>query len=147
MERSFRQYLLAGTMLAGGAAFGGATPAAANVCPAVGSDADCGIIINITSVSGGVGTFTVTKGPSFGIPYDGVEDTLVGVVNNSGGTVTSIHLTSKTDIFGFDGDGAGSPFFNPGFKEGSQSYAGTISTNGSFNLGGRSTAFRELLAD
>src|SRR5215469_3484012 len=112
MERNFTRSLLAGTMLAGAGALGGVTPAAANVCPAVGSDADCGIIINITSVSGGVGSYTITKGPSFGIPYDGIEDTLVGVVNNSGGTVTSIHLTSKTDIFGFDGDGAssGPPF-------------------------------------
>src|SRR5690242_11467632 len=107
MERSFKQYLLAGTMLAGGVAFGGGvTPAAAAVCPAVGADSDCALIIDITSVSGGVGTFTVSKGPSFGQgPYDGVEDTLLGVTNSSGQTVTSIHLVSKLDIGGFDGDG------------------------------------------
>ncbi len=33
-------------------------------------------------------------------------DVLVGVVNNSGGPVSSITLSSSTDIFGFDDDGA-----------------------------------------
>ena len=77
MKLSLRQYLLAGTMLAGSAVFGAVTPAAAAVCPAVGNDSDCALIINITSVSGGVGTFTVSAGPSFAQgPYDGIEDTL-----------------------------------------------------------------------
>lgn len=38
-------------------------------------------------------------------PYDGVEDSLVGVINNSGSSVFGIKLTGQ-DIFGFDGDGA-----------------------------------------
>jgi len=130
MERSFRQYVLAGTMLAGGAVFGGATPAVANICPNVGADTNCGIIITLNP--GGTATVTATgQGP-----YDGIEDTLVGVVNNSGGTVSSISLSSKLDIFGFDGDGAssGPPFLTlPGAHS---SYAGTISKTGNFNLSG-----------
>jgi hypothetical protein len=116
-------------MLAGGAAFGGATPASANVCPNVGVDTNCGIIITLNS--NGTATIAATgQGP-----YDSIEDTLVGVVNNSGSTITSIHLTSKTDIFGFDGDGASSAgFLN--LKGAPNSYSGTISTNGSFNLAG-----------
>jgi hypothetical protein len=38
-------------------------------------------------------------------PYDSVEDTLVGVVNNSRLPITSIDLNSGLDIFGFEGDG------------------------------------------
>jgi hypothetical protein len=38
-------------------------------------------------------------------PYDGVEDTLVGVVNNTGSVITSFNL-SGSGLFGFDGDGA-----------------------------------------
>jgi len=40
-------------------------------------------------------------------PYDGVEDTLIGVVNNSGSAITAINLSSASlTLFGFDGDGA-----------------------------------------
>ena len=38
-------------------------------------------------------------------PYDGSDDTYIGVVNNSGGTISTIALSSTSDIFGFDGDG------------------------------------------
>jgi hypothetical protein len=38
-------------------------------------------------------------------PYDGIEDTYLGVTNNSGGTVNSIFLSASAPIFGFDGDG------------------------------------------
>jgi hypothetical protein len=39
-------------------------------------------------------------------PYDGVEDSLVDVINNSSTTVTSLTLNGGgLDIFGFDGDG------------------------------------------
>ena len=39
--------------------------------------------------------------------YDDVEDTQIGVLNNSGGSLSSIQLTG-TGIFGFDGDGISS---------------------------------------
>ncbi len=148
MERSFRQYLLAGTMLAGGAAFGGATPAAAAVCPAVGADSGCALILDITSVSGGVGTYTVSKGPSYGTPYDSIEDTLLGVTNSSGSPVNSIHLSAKTDIFGFDGDGVGGPtYLNlKGETSSTANYAGTISKTGSFNLSGPLDTFSGITA-
>ncbi|MEA2932854.1 MAG: hypothetical protein QOI56_1639, partial [Actinomycetota bacterium] len=42
--------------------------------------------------------------PSQG-PFDGVEDTLIGVVNASNRTLGSLALSSDTDLFGFDGDG------------------------------------------
>jgi hypothetical protein len=42
-------------------------------------------------------------------PYDGIEDTYFGVINNSNHTISSIALASTTnqDIGGFDGDGIG----------------------------------------
>lgn len=51
------------------------------------------------------GTATVVA-PAYSTgPYDGADDTFVGIFNNSGATVGSIHLTSTLDIFGFEGDG------------------------------------------
>ena len=50
-------------------------------------------------------------------PYDGIEDTYVGVVNQagSGTTIRKLTLTSKADIFGFDGDGIQSFTATPPF--------------------------------
>jgi PEP-CTERM motif-containing protein len=77
-------------------------------CPAVGNDTQgCELLITVTASSGGVATaFTVsTASPDQG-PYDGSDDTLVGILNSSSATLTTIALNSTTDIFGFDGDGA-----------------------------------------
>lgn len=88
---------LAGAAALALAGSGGAARAA--TCPSFGDDTDCGIIITFNP-NGSV-TTTATGQP----PYDGVEDTLVGVVNNSTKSIASIPLTSTSDIFGFDGDG------------------------------------------
>ncbi len=79
----------------------GALALAANAraqCPAVGNDTGCGIIITITNQ--GATVSTTGQGP-----YDGIDDTLVGVVNNSTLPVSSLELQSGFNIFGFDGDG------------------------------------------
>ena len=68
------------------------------ICPAVGADTDCGIIITITN-TGSTITFTGQG------PYDTIEDTLVGVVNNSDIPIRSIGIKSALQIFGFDADG------------------------------------------
>src|SRR3989442_742921 len=69
-------------------------------CPPVGADTSCGVLLTV----GPGGCSFVTSDPSQG-PFDGVEDTLTGIQNNSGSPVCSIALSSTTDIFGFDGDG------------------------------------------
>lgn len=94
--------LLAGVAALGvAAAFSGQARAfPSGVCPAVGNDTDCQVGITLNPD----GSITIQDNLNAG-PYDGIEDTLVGVVNNSGGTIGSIHLTSNTDIFGFDNDG------------------------------------------
>ena len=71
---------------------------AAGVCPAVGKDTDCGIIITITDK----GATVMANGQG---PYDGVEDTLVGVVNKTKVPVKALDLSSAQGIFAFDGDG------------------------------------------
>jgi hypothetical protein len=70
-------------------------------CPAVGSDTSgCKLLIYVTD-SGA----TVLNDTSEG-PYDGSDDTLVGIVNDSSTRLYSIALNGAgTDIFGFDGDG------------------------------------------
>lgn len=77
-----------------------ATPTAPfTQCPAIGADTSCGLLIQVTDS----GSF-VYGDPTQG-PYDGVEDTLIGVVNDSSKTIGALALTSSTDLFGFDGDG------------------------------------------
>jgi RHS repeat-associated protein len=68
-------------------------------CPAVGNDTSCGVLVTVTDS----GT-QVQSDPSQG-PFDGVEDTLIGVQNNSSGSIGSLVLSANTDLFGFDGDG------------------------------------------
>jgi PEP-CTERM motif len=91
-------------------------------CPAVGdATAGCDIIITVTDS----GT-TIAPGPSFGIAggtYDGSDDTLIGILNNSSTALSSISLSSTTDIFGFDGDGIDT-FGVPGNSSDSSGYGG-----------------------
>lgn len=79
-----------------------ASSAHAGTCPAIGNANDCNLLITIGS---GLSVNVTTPDPN---AYDGVEDQLVGVTNNSGVTITSLTL-SGSNIFGFDGDGAGEP--------------------------------------
>ena len=76
-------------------------------CPAVGYNVTCSLLVDVTNS----GTFvlvdpnaTVAHDPAPGT-YDGVDDTLVGIVNNSSSPVTSVKLSSTTDAFHFDDDG------------------------------------------
>lgn len=95
--------------------FVAASAHAGGICPAVGNATDCGVQINITAQSGGVGTsLSVGAGPAGnGNPFDGVEDTLIGITNMSGATVNSVTLTSTTGAFGFDFDGACDGGYSP----------------------------------
>lgn len=97
-------------------------------CPALGLDTSCARLIDIES-SGATVLTDSTQGP-----YEGVEDNLIGVQNNSGITINSLPLTGSTTpaIFAFDGDGAcanpnptsGLPGFGDGCPFDSTGYAG-----------------------
>ena len=115
MELNFKHHLLAGTMLAGGALFG--------ICgvPAVAQAATCTTIVDNTGFGGTTKDCTdlitiakngsvSTSNPSGKTSYDGSDDALVGIINNSTTLISAIHLTGGTPgigsgIFGFDGDG------------------------------------------
>jgi hypothetical protein len=92
--------MLAGLSFASMPAVAG--PAAQNgVCPAIGSlgaATDC----NVEIFAGTGGSFATIVPNS--TPYDNAEDNLVGIINNSGVTISSLSFTGS-GIFGFDGDG------------------------------------------
>ena len=98
-----RALLLASTAIAG-LAMVGATSAEATPCPipAVGATdpaTGCNFIFTFNS-DGSIGTSGV------GGNYDGSEDAVIGVINNSGHAISSIPLSNPgVGIFGFDGDG------------------------------------------
>jgi hypothetical protein len=116
-------------------------------CPAIGADTGCGILITINAN----GTTTVAADPSQP-PYDGVEDTLIGVQNNSASPVSALPLTGTTLPFGFDGDGlcagfvgspAGCPFGSTGYEGPNTSFSnisadlnsGTVNFTGGLGAG------------
>jgi len=114
----------------------------AGICPAVGLATDCGVQINVTAQSGGVASAFTATNVGNGNPYDGVEDTLVGLTNNSGATINSITLTAAEndgsivpDAFEFDGDGActsgaGGGCSGPTGYEGPNMGFGTVTSSG-----------------
>ena len=86
-----------------------------NECPPVGVDTGCAILIVINNTGAEVLTDPTQT------PYDGIEDTLIGVLNDTTSTtVTGIPLSGGSNaIFDFDGDGAcdpnsGTTSFSPG---------------------------------
>ena len=105
---------------------------AASICPAYGyATAGCDLTITVTNS----GT-TVAAGPSSGIAggtYDGSDDTLIGIVNNSSSALSSINLSSTTDIFGFDGDGVDT-FGAPGNAKDPSGYGGPDSFFSNVNI-------------
>src|SRR5947209_14232623 len=70
-------------------------------CPSIGLSPSCAVLI-VVNPNGSLKALTDPSIP----PFDGIEDTLVGVQNNSGATIFGISLTGP-GIFDFDGDGAG----------------------------------------
>lgn len=88
----------------------------APTCPPVGADTDCGTIITISNT----GTTITSTGQG---PYDNIEDTLVGVINNSSQPISVLGLKSAVTIFGFDGDGIDA-FGIPGNARDSTGYGG-----------------------
>jgi hypothetical protein len=91
----------------------------AHICPPVGIDTDCGTILTINDRSPIAITFTGQG------PYDDVEDTLIGVINNSRSPIQTLGLSSAADICGFDGDGISSARFGiPGNSHDPTGYGG-----------------------
>jgi hypothetical protein len=82
-------------------------------CEAVYLDPSCGYLVDITP--GTPAKLKVISDPAIGF-YEGADDVLVGVQNDSGEPVSSIHIGvpgSGTGSFGFDGDGLCTPGGSP----------------------------------
>lgn len=99
--RPFMKYIFALAVLS----LGAATSASAAICPTtVNTNTDCGYVLTIGP--GGIITGSVVAGAT---PYDGGDDALIGVVNNSGSSYTgSFQLSGSGNgggLFAFDGDG------------------------------------------
>lgn len=114
--KTSRSLYLASMLLTGGAlaAYGAAPASPFTECPGVGQNpTGCAILIVVTSVNGaGAATaFTSYQSTTDIGPFDGAEDTLVGILNSSGSTLKSVAISGGTGsgIFGFDGDGACAP--------------------------------------
>ena len=97
------------------------TPAQAGVCPVLSigplsGTGDCNLIVTFNN-DGSVST----TGP--GGNYDGSEDSLIGIINNSGHVLNSFHISSPQRIFGdmelgINGDGiSSSSYVGPGFSQ------------------------------
>src|SRR5690349_14023202 len=87
-------------------------------CPAVGQAPSCQILIVVNPDR----SVSVQGDPAVGT-YDGSDDTLVGVINNSSSAVPAITVTGPgTGLAGLDGDGlctfgvAGCPFGPTGYE-------------------------------
>src|ERR1700739_2782677 len=97
---NLRHYLMASAMLSVATLAGGSANAAP--CPNINGVTTCNVIIT----AGPGGSFVTTvPNPN---PYDGSDDNLVGIINNSGSTITSLSFTGHGiggGLFAFDGDG------------------------------------------
>lgn len=103
-----KKMLLLTTAIATAAALGFAAPPAhatlspTGVCPDVTASGGTATDCNLQIVFGLNGAISTQTGPE--VNYDGSDDALIGVVNNSGHTLFAFNL-SGTNIFGFEGDG------------------------------------------
>ena len=129
--------ILSAATLAGGSA--NAVPTAP--CPNINGVTTCNVVIT----AGPGGSFTTTvPNPN---PYDGSDDNLVGIINNSGSTITSLSFIGSGNgggLFSFDGDGlqaydpaAGGPPDNTG-------YGGKVSSTAGFDLSGPNDYFTNI---
>jgi hypothetical protein len=108
MNSSLKHVLLAGTMLAGLGLM--AAPAEANnlaTCPMTGftnpatTPPNCNLVINFNA-NGSVSTVVPTGATT---NYDGTEDELIGVFNNSGHSISSFNISAPGIFSGMDNDG------------------------------------------
>jgi hypothetical protein len=68
--------------------------------PAFGLDQHPSVVFTINPDLSVTTTTDGTQGP-----YDGIEDSYIGVINNSAQAVNSFVVSAGTTIYGFDGDG------------------------------------------
>ena len=139
MRDQVRQLLLVGTMLTGSSLASGLANAA--VCPNINGVTTCNVVIT----AGPGGSFsTAVPNPN---PYDGSDDNLVGIINNSGATITSLSFTGSGKgggFFAFDGDGLQHYVAADGGSPDTSGYGGKVSSTANFDLTGANDFFTNI---
>ena len=133
------RYLIAGA-IASTAAFAGGS-ANAVPCPNINGVTTCNVVIT----AGPGGTFS-TAVPNMN-PYDGSDDNLVGIINNSGSTITSLSFTGSGiggGLFAFDNDGLQSYVPADGGAPDTTGYGGKVSSTANFDLTGPNDFFTNI---
>jgi len=88
-------------VMAGTASAAGPVTAPFTECPKVGAAPSCDILLVVNPDQ----TISVLGNSSVG-PYDGADDTLIGIVNNSSAAITAVTVSGpNSGLAGFDGDG------------------------------------------
>jgi hypothetical protein len=139
---SIKHYLMASAILSAGAVAGGsanAVPVAP--CPNINGVTTCNVVIT----AGPGGSFTTTvPNPN---PYDGSDDNLVGIVNNSGSTITQLSFIGSGQgggLFAFDSDGLQSYVPSAGGAPDGTGYGGKVSNTAGFDLTGPNDSFTNI---
>lgn len=113
----------------------GSLYAASAICPTTSNNdtgADptgCGVLITF----GSSGATVVVTGTG---PYDGSEDTTVGVINNSMAALSSVTLTATNGAFGFEDDGIQTYTATNGVAIGTGGATGYEGPDSTYNLSG-----------
>src|SRR5579859_5185158 len=127
--------VLAALLPSAGPADAASTP---SLCPAIGYDTMCGAVVTVTDQ----GSSMVPTGQ---LPYDGQDDTLVGVDNQSKQPIHALEVSSRTnDIFSFDGDGICA---NPNPTSGKPGISCSPNTRDPSGYGGPNVYFTNIAAD
>ena len=106
-----------------GLGFAGTDARASTLCPSIGSswDGACNDVITFNT-DGSIASTIIDA-----TPYDNMDGTLVGIVNNTENTIASIVL-SGSGLFGFDGNGL--QFYDPTAGNDPTQYGGMVNGTG-----------------
>ena len=136
---NFKHYLMASAILSAATLTGGSANAVP--CPPINGVTTCNVIIT----AGPGGSFVTTlPNPN---PYDGSDDNLVGIINNSGGTITSLSFIGSGNgggLFNFDGDGLQAFNAAAGGAPDATGYGGKVSSTANFDLTGANDFFTNI---
>ena len=136
---SLKHYLMASAILSVGAVVGGSANAVP--CPNINGVTTCNVVIT----AGPGGSFsTALPNPN---PYDGSDDNLVGIINNSGSTITSLSFIGSGNgggLFAFDGDGLQAFNAAAGGPPDGTGYGGKVSSTANFDPAGANDFFTNI---
>jgi hypothetical protein len=136
---NLKYYLMAAAILSAGTVAGGSANAVP--CPPINGVTTCNVIIT----AGPGGSFVTTvPNPN---PYDGSDDNLVGIINNSGSTITSLSFIGSGNgggLFDFDGDGLQAFNAAAGGAPDGTGYGGKVSSTANSDPAGANDFFTNI---